>query len=325
MTRVPVRLGEVAAARSSATGGPCRARSAAARRARPGWLQPRQRCATLKAQLGLGTERRGQRHDRVAVLGLRRPGRRRRAPRSRSGVAGARSSQDTCRGPVGTPIRGTSSLTGRSATTAHRLAVRRPHLDAAVRSSRRARGRRTAAAAGRPAGTDRREIRRRTGTARSGPSLVDRAGVRVRPAAARWSPAPRTCPRRRCSSAGPGRSPSATSCRPSRSILGSIGAPRPGSSRRSSGRRAEHVAATCRPLTSATVPPRLGGSPPSTSLTRRPGTWTGSASALTSPVHTPMPSGSSIVKANRCPSGAQTGTLTCALLLAARAAARPHR
>lgn len=60
-----------------------------------------------------------------------------------------------------------------------------------------------------------------------------------------------------------------------------------------------------------TVPPRAGGSAPSTSRTRRPGIRTGSPPA-TLAVHTPIPSSSSTVNANRSPSGAQTGALTCA-------------
>ncbi len=58
-----------------------------------------------------------------------------------------------------------------------------------------------------------------------------------------------------------------------------------------------------------TVVPADDGSPPSTSRTRTPGTRAAVPSSA-SATQTLMPSGSSTVRANRRPSGAQAGTLT---------------
>ena len=254
--------------------------------------------------LRLGSvERRRQPHDLVPVLGLGDAGRRRPAPRSRRRLAGADSSQDTIRGPVGTPCRGTSSLTGRSAIT------RSSSPAADHTSTRRAKYGNGHPERERPLQPVHQQVLAVRRLAEllvqpGRPELLGRARVRVDPQRHASWPAPRRRPRPRRCAAGPGRSPSASACRPSpraaaRSARpGSVAAARPGAPSASSelpSRDQRTAAADERRVAAEHV-----ADPQARHLA---GGRRDSASAT----QTPMPSGSSTVNANRRPSGAQVG------------------
>ena len=234
-----------------------------------------------------------------------RPGpadRRRPAPPPRAARAGSASSHDTIRGPVGTPCRGTSSLTGRSAMTRSSSPVGRPHLDAAGKVRERHPERE------RPLQPVHEQVLRRPGIPQA---AVQAARTQLRrprptpgrPGAAPWWPAPRRRRRRRRYAAGPGTSPSASASRPSpRAAARSARAGRSGAR----AGRTEREQRQPRPWTSG--PPRR----PRSGRRRGRRAPAGPAPARPSPPRhrpprPPMPSRSSTVNANRRPSGAHDG------------------